>query len=78
VSASSLSPPPPPLRSLLLPLLFIRLRSRFPLSDPVYWAVMGMPFFDSVAPVSASLAEIVDPVSLPVSQAMISVSPLVM
>jgi hypothetical protein len=37
------------------------------ISDPVYLAVMGVAFLISVAPVSASLAEIVDPVSLPVS-----------
>jgi hypothetical protein len=37
------------------------------ISDPVYLAGMGATFFDSVAPVSASLAEILDPVSQPVS-----------
>jgi hypothetical protein len=47
-------------------------------SDPVYLAVIVVAFLVSVAPVSASLAEIVDPVSLPVSKARNSVSPLVM
>jgi hypothetical protein len=35
------------------------------ISDPVYLAVMGVAFLVSVAPVSASLAEVVDQVSLP-------------
>jgi hypothetical protein len=37
------------------------------ISDPVYLSGMGTAFFDPVAPVSASLAEILDPFSLPVS-----------
>jgi hypothetical protein len=48
------------------------------ISDPVYLAMVEEAFFDSVAPVSASLAEILDRFSLSLSWATISMSPLVM
>jgi hypothetical protein len=48
------------------------------ISDPVYLAMWEEGFFASVEPVSASLAEILDPFSQPVSWATILMSPMVM